>query len=382
MNVLRSFAPAVLMLILAPIPASCNLFPSLEENPPAGEASVPTAETPKREDASRDARVKRGDPARAEDGKAVAPSPASAESTGGDGAASGKRLGPECMEEEPGGDRVLARVGEREIRASDLYQVYLMDNPLKVRRVLQDLVLFEVVRKEAARLGVTVGESEVEESLDAMIRDQQGRIAMNIDERLTLEEFVKSQYGLSMAEYRDVIRQASVFQLLLERCVRYRELKVRRVEVGVILLRDRKTADQVYRKLTKGASFEVLARENSVNPTSSMGGILPPFPADMDYPMIKDSLALGIGDISEVKETFVGKEKLFRIIKLIDILEPVQGSYPELEGRIEESLKAQPMVIPDIVDYWLLSLKDRYAIDFYLNLDEGGDPASVKRENS
>ncbi|MHC4942635.1 MAG: peptidylprolyl isomerase [Planctomycetota bacterium] len=366
MNLLKALVPALLFMSLSPLLTGCTLFPSLEEDPPAKNAESQRADRQERTEAGGGG--KKADLSDAAGREAMAARSAiPPEPKGEGGNASSESYGPEYMEEEPKGDLVLARVDDKEIHASDLYQVYLLDNPIKVRRVLQDLVLYEVVKKEAVRLGVRVGKDPVEASLNAMIQDQQGRIAMSIDEDLRLEEFVKSQYGLEMPQYRDMIRQASVFQALLERCVRYCEFKVRRVEVGVILLRDRESADQIHKKLKKGASFEVLARENSVNPTSAMGGILPPFPADMDYPMIKDSIALGIGEISEVKETSVGKEKLFRIIKLIDILEPVQGSYQELEARIEESLKTQPMVIPDIVDYWLLKLKDRYAIDFYLH---------------
>lgn len=272
-------------------------------------------------------------------------------------------MGAAGLLEEPPGDRVLARAAGQEIRASDLYQIYFLDNPIKARRMVQDLVLYALVREEAARLGIEVEKKEVEERLDGMIRDQQGRIALSIDEELSLDEFVRDQYGMEMTAYRDLLRRSALFQALLERCVRYRELTVRRLQVGVILFQDRNAAERVHRKLMKGANFDVLARENAADSSDPQGGVLPPLPADMNYPVIQDSLALGLGEISEVIETRVGKEKFYRIIKLVEILEPLKGSYKELRNQIEDSLKTQPLVIPDLVDYWLESVDDRYDLE-------------------
>ncbi|MFH2002652.1 MAG: hypothetical protein ABIK28_23480 [Planctomycetota bacterium] len=278
----------------------------------------------------------------------------------------GGAYGPERLRTTRKGDRVLATVDGEEIRASDLYEVYVMDNPGKTRHVVEDLALFILVRKEATRLGVSANPEEVEKRINAMIREQQGRIAMNLDETLPIEEFVRIQYHMEMPAYRDLIRQSAVFQSLLERCIRYLELRVRRFQVGVILVNDPARADEIRKKLVKGANFEVLAKEHIDKFSGSTGGVLPPLPADMDYPVIKESLKLGIGEVSEVKETWIGKERYYRIVKLIDIIEPLQGTYAELESQVETSVREQPLVVPDLIQYWKDSLQERYSMDFIL----------------
>lgn len=273
-------------------------------------------------------------------------------------------LGSDLLKSTKKGDQVLAVVDSEKIMASDLYELYLMDNPLKARRFVEDFALFILVRKEAERMGVSIGSDEVEKRIDAMIREQQGRIALNLDESLTIEEFVRLQYRMEMAEYRDLLRQSAVFQGLLERCVRYLELRVKRFQVGVIIVDDAAKADRIRKKLEKGANFEVLAKENSNKATGSTAGVLPPLPADMDYPVIKESLELKKGGVSEVKETYVGRERFYRIVKLIDIIEPTQGTYAELEAEVEADIEERPLVVPDLIQYWRDALEDRYSIEF------------------
>lgn len=271
--------------------------------------------------------------------------------------------GPDSIKEERPGDRVFAVVDDEEVSASDLFQVFFMDNPLKARDVILNQALYILVRKEATRLGIRADGKRTEAVLDAMLQEQQGRIALRINEEMKLEEFVRLQYGMELEEYRTLLRRTAVFHLLLERCVRYHELKVRRLQVGVIIVKDRDQAEEIRKKLERGASFDVLAREHSIDPSGSLGGILPPLPADMDYPIMRDCLRLAKGQVSEVKEASLGNESVFRILKLMDIIEPTAGTYAELEARVEENLVEYPMLLPDVIQYWQETLRERYRIE-------------------
>jgi hypothetical protein len=275
--------------------------------------------------------------------------------------------GPEFLERETGIDRVLARVEGQQIRASDLFQIYFMVDPVQTRDVLENLIFYILVRKEAGRLGIRAGASEVETYLERLLKEQQNMIAAKVDEALSLERFIENQYGMSLEDYRELIRPTAVFQLLLERCVRYKELQARRLRLGVILLKDAAEAQKIHKKLEKGASFEVLAREHSVDPSGALGGgVLPPLPADMDFPIIEESINLKPGEITGVVEADLGKEKIYRIIKLIEIIEPLRGSYAELEDQVEESLKEEPLWHPEILRYWQRTMKRTYHVEYLM----------------
>ena len=81
---------------------------------------------------------------------------------------------------------------------------------------------------------------------------------------------------------------------------------------------------------------------NSIDPSRAIGGILPPLPADMDYPVVKDALKLGVGEVSEVEETVISDQILYRIVKLVEILEPVRGSYEELANKVRAPGPCRP----------------------------------------
>ena len=257
-------------------------------------------------------------------------------------------------------------MGGREIKASELIHIYFMDNPMKLRDVLENQVLYILVEKETERLGIRVEREAVDEGLERLLRDQQGMIQLRVNEQMTLKDFVQKQYGMDMAAYRGVMRKTAVFHALLERCVRFTELKVRRLRLGMIVVKELDQAGALHKKLADGANFEVLARENSIDPSKAIGGILPPLPADMGFPIIEEALKLGVGDLSEVEEALMGKERVYRIIKLMEVIEPLRGSYPVLKPMVERSLLDQPMVAPDLVRYWRDSLEDRYGIEYHL----------------
>jgi len=311
-------------------------------------------------------------------GKTVAGKPADSKNSDGsskadttmpepDQASSDQRsYGHEFLMESVPGDRVLASVDDRQIMTSDMYEFFFLEKPMWTRDVLENLVLKALVRKEAARQGIRVKSEDVDQLLMELLENQRGMIAMNIDENLSLEEYVSSWYGMDMDSYHDLLRHTAVFHLLLKRCVRLGELQVRRLKLGIIIVKDLDKAMDIRKKLLNGASFKVLARENSIDPSRAIGGVLPPLPADMDYMIVKEGLKLGVGEVSEVDDATLGKEKVYRVIKLIEIVEPVRGSYKELGEDVEASLVEQPVVIPDVVRYWRESLEGRYDVKYHL----------------
>ncbi len=270
--------------------------------------------------------------------------------------------GSELLRSMPPPDRVLARVDDREIRASELFQVYFMQDPVMTESLVNGLVIYEIVRKESKRLGVKVKTDEVEAVIDWMIEDQRGRLAYEVDESKTLEEFVEGEYRMNMSAYREMLRDTAVSRLLLERCVRYKEITEKRRRLRVMVFDDMSKASAIHKKLMKGASFETLAREHSRDPSAKHGGLLPPLPGEMDDPLVRASLALDAGGISDVEEISLDRETKYVIITLLETIEPLTGNYETLRGDVEADLRENPLV-PVVVLYWKESLKGRYEVE-------------------
>ena len=71
------------------------------------------------------------------------------------------------------------------------------------------------------------------------------------------------------------------------------------------------------------------------------------------------------GQVGEVEEIEFRGKKMYRIIKLISSLEPVQGSYEQAAPLIEESLKEYAVDLASI-QYWEQCLSNDYAIEIRL----------------
>ncbi len=274
--------------------------------------------------------------------------------------------GGEFIEEnERWGDTILACVDGAEIRASDLYQTFFLENPVRARNALQNEILYILAGKEAHRLGVTVSAGEVDNVVKKTIDDHRQRCASVLSDTVDLEKFVETQYGMSFAEYLLTVRRTAVFNLLLDRLVRFGEMSRRRLQVGVIVVKERLLAEEIRRKLDKGASFHVLAENHSLDRSSSVGGILAPIPVDVNhplYPLVESVIGAKPGDVSAVEPTPYMTETVYRIVKLVADLEPCFDAYGSVADRVEESL-GKDLIDLAAIQYWQLNLRSRYKIE-------------------
>lgn len=351
---------AVLALILF---SACSAVPGLGKvsDPPADQADSTTAVGDSPADRSADDPDVAA-PTAAETGRgpvstAGPPRPAAAED--------GKFGGAFIREIEKWGDMVLALVDGEEVRASDIYQTFFLENPVRTRNALQNEILYILAGKEASRLGVTVASAEAEEVLEKTIEDHRQRCAAFLTDGIDLEKFVETQYGMSFDEYRLTLQRTAVFNLLLDRLVRLDEMSRRRLQVGVIVVKEQLLAEEIRRKLLNGASFDVLAEKHSLDRSSAGGGILAPIPVDANhplYPLVESVIGMETGAVSPVEPTPYMTEKVYRIVKLVADLEPRRGAYGDLAGEVEESLRNDPIDLAAI-QYWQLNLRSRYNIE-------------------
>ena len=278
---------------------------------------------------------------------------------------SGKMCGGDLLVDEGGkGDPVLASVDGRKIRSSDLYRTFFLENPVRTRNALKNEILYILTREESRRLGVEVGWDEVEKVLEKTIADHRARCAAYIDESIDLEDFIRTQYRMSFKDYRAVLGRTALFNLLLDRLVRYTEMGLKRIQVGVIVVKEKEKAEEIRKKLLDGANFEVLARKNSLDRSAAEGGILAPIPLDFRhplFPLVEKAASAKPGSVLDVEEVSLPKEKLYRIVKVFNALEPISGSYREEVAAVEKSLAENPVDLAAI-QFWEACQKERHEI--------------------
>jgi peptidyl-prolyl cis-trans isomerase C len=144
-----------------------------------------------------------------------------------------------------------------------------------------------------------------------------------------------------------------------------------------ILVATEKEAGDILDALAKGAKFEDLAREKSMDATASRGGDIGFFRIGQLVPDFeKACLKLSIGETSDVVKTQFG----YHIIRLTDKKEAGAEDFDKAKGKIENALKKQKRV--KLFDRLVTDLKNKYGVvvneDVLNEIDGGGREGQPK----
>jgi parvulin-like peptidyl-prolyl isomerase len=182
------------------------------------------------------------------------------------------------------GDEVVARVDGQAITQSQVDQVVkaadLSGGSIDDQAARQALVNEVLVRREAERFNVTVGEGEVERRITAVQESLGGREGLDAE---------LQKVGLTLAEYEERVR----FSLLAEELARTKFADVRAgddrarrfyrrnrgrfvdpatVDLGDIVMKTEMGAKEVIRRLRGGQGFEHAAHQFSIDPEARAKG--------------------------------------------------------------------------------------------------------------
>jgi len=125
-----------------------------------------------------------------------------------------------------------------------------------------------------------------------------------------------------------------------------------------ILVSGEKEARDILDALSKGAKFEDLAKEKSMDATASRGGDIGFFRVGQLVPDFeKACLKLNIGQTSDVVQTQFG----YHIIKLTDKREAGAESFEMARGKIESELKKKKR--SEMFDKLVMDLKNKYGVE-------------------
>ncbi|MDD5491079.1 MAG: peptidylprolyl isomerase [bacterium] len=245
------------------------------------------------------------------------------------------------------------------------------------------------------------------ERLKQLPPQYQALIRADEDKKTMLDALVKEQLIVQEAKERNLDKEKTiqakintiVDQILLEEMIkRVRESQLKpseaeaknyydqhknefagpeRVKVAHILVKEKAQADQVLAQLKKGADFSQLAKEFSIDSSSSKaGGVMEYFgKGEMVPDFEKGAFALTTpGQISEPVKTAFG----YHIIKLIDKKAAGEKSFEEAKAEVERTVEKNKF------DQWLESLKKKWHVKInYENLKEintAGSPVAGNNE--
>jgi parvulin-like peptidyl-prolyl isomerase len=210
------------------------------------------------------------------------------------------RFGPGVLGPAAGGDLVVARVGDREIRKSDVYDRMLDNDQPSARLWVELLVLDLVVEDFARQFGIALDDAEVEQlaaEQESLLRTQ---VEVEFDGGRRFEDYLAAEFGLGLEAFRRLMRVDVARTRYRGLVIRYLALREDRAEVRLIVHPDPAVLADVRAKVLAGADFAALARQFSEDGTRNDGGRLGPFGRSFRHPVAEVAFALEPGQVSEV----------------------------------------------------------------------------------
>jgi foldase protein PrsA len=210
---------------------------------------------------------------------------------------------------------------------------------------LQNLVIFQIVKLEADRLGVEVSDEEIDQELSLLIQYQFGSEEVFFNQlsqaRMTLGE-LRSQIWIDLACRAIAMQEVTVTEDEVKAFFdQYKSMLYdmgERVEARQILTATEEEANAVIAELKAGASFEQVAQEKSLDQVTKVrGGYIGVIERGM---MVEEfeTAAFGAakGDIVGPVKTDYG----YHIIEILNKLDPEPATYEESREAAEYDLKS------------------------------------------
>lgn len=262
---------------------------------------------------------------------------------------------------------VIAMVGEQEVGVDEFLVECLHEDSALVRRVLERVVLARLVRLEAVRLGVVLGEERLAMAQAAAL----GAVAEEVETDtpgLGLDAWISTRLGLDPAEFKSRIRERVERELLAQRVVRAWFLGQDRAEVRILLTMELEAATAALERHAAGEDFGELARELSVDRSAAQGG--------RSAPVIRGDTFLGRATFERGVGEVVGpfeQQGRWLLVEVVGRHTGVEGLWSEVRERVERSL-----VERDVEDAEFWQWKERmqgvYPVDITPLFRLAGEP--------
>lgn len=266
-----------------------------------------------------------------------------------------------CAKKASVDDKVLATVSNKSITLKDFknrisrlpshYQNIIEKNK---KRFLDETIVEMLFYEEAMRQGL-----DQEREVKDVIREAKKKILIakliknEVEDKLRVEEDEAKQFYEAR---KDDFKSPELWR------------------ASHILVATEKEAHDILDELSRGASFDELARTRSVDATSTRGGDIGYFRPGQLVPDFENAcMKLKIGEVSEIIRTQFG----FHIIKLTDKKGPMIEEYEKVKGTIEEELKRRKR--SELFDKLVSNLKQRYRVEIEEDVFKSLDALSEEK---
>lgn len=270
-------------------------------------------------------------------------------------------------------NQVVAIVNGKEITRGDLAEALIL---VSGHRALDVLVKRTLIDQEAAKLGITVTRKQIKEGIENRVNDlvesemrnkgyedEEGFSRFLTGQKMTLDSF-KARVRASLspdirAETVAVIKALKLIQASIEVTdedieAEFDEVYGPRVYASQIVLRTRREAEEVRKKLQHGADFARLARAHSIARHSALqnGKMKEPLrPADKElWPAVAP---LQKGEVSRVARTRYG----YHILKIEDVSGQQDVKLADVKDKLAKSIREKKG--RDYLRTWYIKLLER-----------------------
>lgn len=272
-----------------------------------------------------------------------------------------------CAKKASDDDKVLAKVGNKQITLKEFktrlaklpsYYQNMIENNKK--RYLDEMIMEMLLYEDAVRKGL-----ERDKEVKEVVREAQKKIMIakliktEVEDRVTIPDSeMKEFYEANKTSFKSPpLWRASH-----------------------ILVSNEREAKDVLDELSKGTSFEDLARLHSIDGTASRGGDVGYFRSGQVVPEFEqECLKLEVGQTSGIVKTQFG----YHIIRLTDKKDAAIESYDKAKRAIESELRKNKR--SELFDKLVLKLKEKYGVQIKENalnslesIDKAKEPAVKK----
>ncbi|MBP2025959.1 peptidylprolyl isomerase [Peptoniphilus stercorisuis] len=203
---------------------------------------------------------------------------------------------------------------------------------------LKNLEQMEILKQDAAKSNITVDQSVVDKQIEEVQTKLGGEEAFReqLSKIGSSPEFYKSyleDINLMDNYYKGKVKELEPSEEDIKKYYEEHKNEFFTAKASHILVEDEKTAKEIKKELDKGANFEKLAKEKSIEPAAKeSGGNLGEFPNDaMDKDFSTAIANMKAGEISDPVKTQYG----YHIIKLD---EKKERTFDEIKDSLKEEL--------------------------------------------
>lgn len=252
----------------------------------------------------------------------------------------------------PGDDRtrsadapVMVRVNGRPLYMDELHEILVRTHGLPVAR---QLISTEVVRREAAKLKITITDADVQRENGVALREAFGVLPEPDQRERMLREFL-DRFKVSRNRWKMTMRRNAYLAKMAEPRVQVGEDEIEdefgRLYGRGVIVRDIQTtslaaAQRVRREaILPGADFAKLAFKHSVNKSGKKGGLLPPITEKTEgvIPALRRA-AMAMKNIGEVSDPImVGSS--FHILYLEEVIPPKDVEFADVKDEIAAGVR-------------------------------------------